>query len=473
MKKYKYLFLKNKQLLLFILVFIFMFMYLCVLDININGLKGGDAFECWKVAAHFFSNNPYHSYVEYRGWLWSGILAVLYQGSIFLNFNEYALFRVFAALEFSYLVTIGLPVIFEHILSKKINLKLRLLFSVVIFYFFNGNFYIPLVDVPPLFFTILSVHLILKNNNIWLLLLSGLMFGCAFLLRANYLVALPVFLWLFFINNSRNYKRAIVVFMCPFLILQYSNNVYLKHNATAIGFTGDYVLKAQLTLGVYQQKYDGYIYVDKMGQDILRREQILNKSAKVYDGGYNWLSISQYIKLYIRYPLEMIGINFRHLFNGIDIMSSTPYARSGGALAKVNGVTAVDIMGDGSYAEYCKALFRILNYILISFSLVTIFINRKIFYNCYSICLSLMIILPAISTIPFRVEPRYLMPLLIFIYACGIFNINSIKNIMINKHEKVKSIILLLSISVSVILCICLHNYIMQFGVPWNIPIVW
>ncbi len=75
------------------------------------------------------------------------------------------------------------------------------------------------------------------------------------------------------------------------------------------------LMKRQLFWGMQNQAYGTYVgieqeipqmyFVDKVGMNILQKEGITN----------SFVSIGQYLKVCLKYPIEMVGIYTRHLIN--------------------------------------------------------------------------------------------------------------------------------------------------------------
>ncbi len=426
----------------FISAFVLMFIFLLSQHVQIDKV-GGDALESWKVGISFFTGAPYHAYVEYRGWLWGAILGALANVALIFRLSPYIGWDVFSAIQFAYIAIIGMPFISGKILNRQLGIGLRLIFALSLFCFFRGHFLYPLVDVSALFFLILSLHVLLQWQSLLSVFFCGIFLGCAVLLRQNYLISLPFIIYMCVVKHRAGYITSLFILFIPILLMQFSNSYYLKKNGKAIGFSGTYVMLAQLTIGLHQQKFESmYIYVDPVGQAILKKEQIANNSTKVYDGGYNWLTLPQYAKLYIKYPFSMVGIYVRHLFNGLDISYDDPYGRS-----------------TPFYPGFSN-FFCGMNYLVIILGILGIAFNYNQLCKGFSLVLMGAIVLPAVTTIPFRVEPRYLMGAMWTLYAIGIFNLSRPFFIYLLKLSSMRKMLLFILIVGFILACFATRTYI-------------
>lgn len=399
----KYIKLNKINTILFLVVFIYVCTYLLMHTGAIwLSVSGGDAGETLKIAQTFFSANPYHSYVEYRGFLWGMLQAILYKFSMLLGFNKFAGYILFTGLELAYLLVVGVPAIMQRVINNTISYRYRLALIVSFFYFsfFYSIIVSLLVDITCVTFLVASLHCLLETQSIRRVFMSGLLISLVLLMRSNYILVVPLMALIMFKSASKKYI-SLLIFFVPMIILLNINNFYVHQNSQAIGFTGNGVLISQLTLGVYQQgMISNGIVIDKDGVNILKIEQSLNSSSKVYDGGYNQLSLKEYCRLYIRYPVFMLEMNIRHFLLGIDI------GRFGSAFLISNVL-----------------LTKLIDYLVSSLFMVLLILNRDKFKNLQSLILSLCFILPSLSTTPFRIETRYFLSMKLFMISFVIMSL--------------------------------------------------
>ena len=393
---------KIKENASFIFAFLLMLIYLMVKTKFGNSFSfdgAVDANENWKIAHAMANNYVYHSYVEYRGYMWTSILSVFHLLAKYANLNPISFLNIFNAAIFAGLTTKALPFLFEITTKEKISTVGKVLFPLVIFYFFRNHFLYPLTDFISFYLTVSSINYLFKyrnSTNIKALLISSVLISCAFLIRGNYkLTALvELFILIYFIQkgNWKTILKSILVFIIPITFFYYSNSLYTKKlnlHATEIG-----VLVAQLNRGLNIQKIDPIMYKNNIGIRLLEKN------------GYNLnhiFTVKEYLIFVLNNPMDFALVYTQNLFNGLDIKDNTVYF--------ANNSNTI-------------SLFSFINYSILFFGFFVILyrINAKIF-NSVEILSFMLILFPTIITVSFGMEPRYLMPLTIFFYIYSIFGL--------------------------------------------------
>ena len=175
---------------------------------------------------------------------------------------------------------------------------------------------------------------------------------------------------------------------------------------------------AQLTSGIQVQRYETFvglkpdyqyatvIYLDQHGRNIFVRsgydpDSYFHPNPETFSLSPKILSLSEYILLTLKHPLDFLMIYFRHLFNGLDVVYNTPYI--------------YDLYENAGY-------IRLLNYSLLF--LTVLYINKHVKVSSvlsYQFLLLLILVLPSILSIPSSIEVRFLLPLHFISYSTTAF----------------------------------------------------
>jgi hypothetical protein len=124
-------------------------------------LPSGDATDIWKCITTFDSTARYPSYVLYKGFASIYPYVWLYRLSVALHVNEFFFIRIYHALLFSYITTIGTPAIVHYFTGHKPQLWQRILLCVTLFWFWywTGALDLLMVDLPSCAAFIGAMHL--------------------------------------------------------------------------------------------------------------------------------------------------------------------------------------------------------------------------------------------------------------------------------------------------------------------------
>mgnify|MGYP004477642443 FL=1 len=238
-------------------------------------------------------------------------------------------------------IVVASALLFPHFVSEKIRKEYDLRYLVVIILFFvwwKDLIYWALSDLWAVYFYLVGALLlekafIISKNNIKKTLFSfgaGALLYLAYNTRTIYLFAgVVVFGILLFQNLKKKkafWKGAVCILIgmaagiffasIPQMIINYQYlGVYSPKVFTSVGYKGGLFLK-QLQWGIEMQHYDTWIgsldifpanamyYRDKTGK------LLLEKFGKIS----NYMD---YVRLWLKYPLDMFGIWFKHLMNGL------------------------------------------------------------------------------------------------------------------------------------------------------------
>jgi len=380
-------------------------MFYCYLHSEI--VFGGDAYEIWELAKHFYEPDRQHSFVEYRGGFIFIFYNVIYYLSRLLHVDDVVVFRLYSSLLFAFLTSYIFPYLFSYMLSMKIGLLKLILFSITLFFFYRGYFLHPQTDVLAITFLLLSINVLIFitkiQKNEWLYYCAaGVLLACSVMTRFNYVLSIPfivIFIVLTLSARQANKFRIIKLsayFVVPCIVLV---------GANSIGTSNSNILKLKLKDGMLRQKiewnagdikYTGNLVIpEKRGIEILRSEGI---DPDPWKG----ISVVKYCSFYAEYPLDMLVISFQHLFNGLDITYNSVYV----------------------YDLHTPRIFlSLVNYCIIFLTLVIVTANISLWRLSKKYVLLLLsgITIPGVSAIPFMVEVRFFMPLTMTFIAISIF----------------------------------------------------
>lgn len=311
-----------------------MLAYLLMLVYGYNNLHlefRGDAYETWAVASSLWNpEQPYRSFVEYRGFPVFLISALIQKFASVAHLTDIFAFRLFGSLLFAGLAAISLPNLIARIGGREPATVLGKFLSVLlVFYFFRGQFLYPSNDAITVFFLALSLNAAFRNDSpSWVgAAISGAWLALAILCRGNYIVAIPFLLLAMFRSNGglafggvASWVR-VAALVVPLFIFHAADDMYDRYRTETAGVaksSNEGVLSGQLTNGLKIQKiewnignqYPGMlIYEEPIGKRILEENGITT----------NFMELPDYFSLAARHPLDFIGIYLRHAFGGVDV----------------------------------------------------------------------------------------------------------------------------------------------------------
>lgn len=403
------------KILPLVLAFMIMFLYGAL---NLKVSFRGDAYETWEVAKSLFDPKfAYRSFVEYRGFMAFFLMSLIYNLSVWLGTNDILTFRFFSSLIFSIMTTVSLPFLFSRVLKTEISVWKKIFFSGVVFYFYRDYFLHPSNDYLAFFFLVLSVNSMLKagsGSRLWILSMA-LLLAAAISCRLNYILALPVMIVWLAADAMKTSRRWVDLFLNVGILILITGLLFVVEglykdyrNRTdgPLAFNLRGLVNVQLTYGLRYQRiewgigeaYQGPLYFwDDQGQAIFDKENIVPEEKL--------LSLRKYAGLFFKYPFDFLVIYFRHFFNGLDMQYPAIYVSN--------------IYGK-------RVLFSFLNYTLLFLSLKVIRSNLKNWLaSAQSISTISMLMIPAASSIPFVIEPRFFLPMTISLFSLAVFGLQS------------------------------------------------
>lgn len=380
-----------------------------------------DSFDYFELAEtfnrHGFSFINYHNVT--RGYIIPFTLYLLQALAEFLRIESLVFFRLCFGVLMTFFISWLVPAYFEALTGQKVNFISRLLFVLLVIYFWQGYFLYPLTDFPALILLVvclLTLLLSTKEAGIKflprsiLLLVAGIALSLSTIACPSYMIVLlPVFLFLLFLlwNNfpDNSIRIVLLVLFVIGLALGWTPQAAINlHNFHVLSpfvlaeDVGENLYESQLSWGIVVQRYETNIepdfktprvvFVDKHGLNIRQNMNI--------DETVEFISMRKYIPLLINSPVDFIILYFRHLFNGMDITYHTPY---------------VEQLNNG------RIIFSLLNYSLQFIFLVAFIAWMPVLLKEKRAIAHIMILfLPAFLSLPGAVEVRFFLPVYLLIY---------------------------------------------------------
>lgn len=379
----------------------------------------GDSYEIWEVAKNFYENNRSRSFVEYRG----GFVFVVYNGlyniSSFLGIDDVAFFRVWSAFVFACMGGI-FPIVVGQIFGRSVGALKILIFNVLMFWFFCGYFLYPQTDIPALFFLLLALFLSLKMvcRPHWLILGGGVVVGAllaaSIMMRSSYVLAAPL-IWIFLGRELRDGGAAWWRVACVVFVSMGVCAAFTGVNASTTSSTRG-LAELQLKGGITMQKiewnagdsnYPGMLMLtDRRGEAILKAEGLTPLVGK--------MTVPAYFSLFVKYPADMLILQGKHLFGGLDITYDSVYVQD---------------------LHAPRILRSLVNYTCFFLALVVIRARLGVEgWRWRTLPLLLAICAQSFVAIPFMGEVRFFMPVILAFMAIAVFNFeNGLAEVRKNK----------------------------------------
>lgn len=329
------------------------------------------------------------------------------------------------AIVFSGMLTILIPRVIKILFEIVTNFWQIIIFSLLVIFFWQGYFYYPLSDFWALFLFIIGVYVLLGHHSTWWgLILVGMSWGGAFLVRPSYAISIiPLFFWVIFyfckylnLNLKQSVSKPFAITLglaavvLPQLIINIIHfGIFSPMPQAQLRYGGNLFLK-QLSWGIETQRYETFVgpksdylpgrvlFIDQHGTNILALSGLGPFPIGASD---SFLSLPDYFLLIVKHPLDFCILYLRHLFNGLDVVYNTPYI----------------------YDLYENTIhIRIINYSLWFLSIL--YVSRSIKTSSilrYQFLLLLIFTLPSILSIPTAIEVRFMLPFYFISYSITAF----------------------------------------------------
>lgn len=321
----------------FLLIFTFLLIGIKIFPLK-NILGGsGDAVETWKVVVSFLSQNPYHSYVMYKGVLSIIPNVIFYQLALFFKIDQFFFVKLFYSICFTYISVIGLPFFFSFIFNKKIE-TFKIYILVIILFLGIGRYFTFInTDILSLTTLILLINCSIKivaRKKISLLyyFYAGIIFSACSTISGQYLPAIFLYvcfvffkIFIFLKNKKIKLRHILIVisFSVGFFTIKYTNDYFNKTRVEPIRNnsewlpTGNEWFKWGITYKMLTSKYGSNLTIpDNRGTSILIKEKADLEKIK---GGSIVYGYNGYIKLIAKYPLDFLMLWTKRLFLGISV----------------------------------------------------------------------------------------------------------------------------------------------------------
>lgn len=381
-----------------------------------------DANGYWKLAGTLYNGGEF-SLLNFDSGLRGYLLPLLYVPVYWLTdlsllFSAPVLIKLLGAALAALLTGVLLPQFWHQTTGRPAPATGRVLLILLSFLLWRDYFNYTLSDFPALTALLGALLLLLPRLQPSRVLLAGLLVAAATNIRPIYLAAVPLVAilvgWLAVRTGptrSRTLAGSLGMYTIGFALLTLPQWLINRENfgsewplVIGIDFNdpgmvenGDLYLQ-QLNMGLTTQKYETSIardfpvpqvsYHDPIGELILRA----NYNHKLD-------SYAEYLAVVREQPFDMVALNLRHLFNGLDVLYSTPY------LFRVYASTAG---------------LALLNYTGLFAGLVVLLRHISRLRLRQWLCM-LPLLTPAVLMIPLPMECRYLMPLHLGILAAACF----------------------------------------------------
>ena len=200
----------------------------------------------------------------------------------------------------------------------------------------------------------------------------------------------------------------LLIMFAPQVMINVKNfKIYSPFVQTQVVY-GESLFVKQLSWGIEIQKFEGNIgniypvapiyFLDRHGENILLLHGYKSEARTVAGqiGPDQPLSLKKYIQLVFNAPLDFLLIYMRHLFNGLDIVTPTPYI----------------------YNVFQNAiLLRFLNYTVLFSSVVYLWRQGFSNNNGFNVFLIFILALPSLMAIPGAMEVRFMLPAFFMVYG--------------------------------------------------------
>lgn len=365
-------------------------------------------------AAGYWSSAKSFSLDKYtfalRGYAFPFVCLILRRFSQWFGTDEFVTFWAVSAVSMAVLGTVIVPGLVQSMLPRlKFGWWPVFVFNGLLFLFFGGHANSPLTDIPALGLLLVALWCMISGLR-WSLV-GGLALALAISFRPIYFLAVPgaALLIGFRLARSFNARRVRSGFVWSLLLVMglgigLAPQVYINHHnfarwsllpPTDVEYKKNLYL-FQLETGIVLQRYEtnigttyptaGIRFDDRTGKAIV----IAEKNAPLN-------SIGDWLKLWTKYPVSLVAVYSRHLFNGLDVAYPDAYIKD----------------------PYQRSFFRS----FVNYGLLYLFFSRlgsllpllkKNWVFLSALC---SLLLPVAATIPTAIEPRFFLPIYVIMYA--------------------------------------------------------
>lgn len=301
----------------------------------------GDAESYWARSMEFvaegqFSFSNYSSLL--RGYVFPFLLFIQRGFGLLPAGIDMYLWAVTFAMMIDVIVVYQLPWFSRNLFGKEMTKTKILWLMILLCIFWQGNLLYPLSDFYAVFFLNFSVILLYRLNRLrlgdsWVksgltAFIMGICIYITYSIRAMYVFFAFAIFFVFFLKNiKKNVKKTVLISAITLAGCLFVSVPQIMINITAADTwsplvlgerEGEKINDKQLFWGLYYSRYETYvgdyeiypyagvIFEDEAGKAIIEKENLED------------LTPFQAIKLYLKYPFDVIGIYGRHVLNAMD-----------------------------------------------------------------------------------------------------------------------------------------------------------
>ncbi len=389
-----------------------------------------------------------------RGYFFPALLAPLhYLTSV--SGNPLLTYRLGMSLFYGLLLTTLLPAAFRQAFGGKLSLQRRLVPVVLMAALFPGMLLYPLSDLPALLLALAALMCVLRGLEVttlrWvfigLLFAAGALIGAAYNTRTIYLfAAIPLgLLAVVTVGGARArvpFPRwlGLAAFVAGVVVISLPQAAINKHlrgvNSLAVqsDINNKGLFASQLAWGMTLQRYETTLYAEALSSQALYFDPAGAKLFKETMGGGDLFSLSYYLEVLARRPLDFLALYTRHVVNGLDVRDGLVYTHK------------------PSSRRNRTALF---NFLVLALAVwVTLSIRARApptgggfraVPGSWAVSLALLV-LPVAAIVPGAIETRFFLPLHTLAYCVIAFHFDAQ---LLRRHFTLHGRILLLALVVA------------------------
>jgi len=364
-----------------------------------------------------------------RGYFLPLILQVPIQLSNLTGLDELTCYRFLSAIMASVCFAVLFPFCFEQLFGFRARPWTKLIFALLVTFFWYGNYAYPLSDFPALTFFLSGLTLCLvavrSDRGLWakggLIIAAGVCLAAATSIRISYLI--PFFISLVFLllrltfsKNTMIAKSVLPLLLIAGCVIVFvpqalSNKIHYQENTPfQINRLADNtsLTKAQLYYGFVVQRIDfgniespdqsvpALVFRDYQGLEIAEKymEKYGISASNVSTAPLARIAVD----IVVHQPLDIAAIYIRHVFNGLDVVYPYGYVPD--------------------FHSKDQIIYRFVNYTLwfLAISLlwrrgINLRQDRHAIIGCF------IVMLPALVAIPSQMEIRFFLPIHMLLYA--------------------------------------------------------
>ena len=390
-----------------------------------------------------------------RGYFFPALLAPLHYLT-YVSGNPLLTYRMGMSVLYGVLLTTLLPAAFTQAFGGKLSLPRRLVPVVLMATLFPGMLLYPLSDLPALLLALAALMCALRGLEVTasrrrfiaILFAAGALMGAAYNTRTIYVfAAIPLGLLVAVTVRGAWAKApfprwlglaAIVAGVVVICLPQAAINKQLRGvNSLAVqsDINNKGLFASQLAWGMTVQRYETTLYAEALSSQALYFDPAGAKLFRETMDGGDLFSLSYYLDVVARHPLDFLALYTRHVVNGLDVRDGLVYTHQ------------------PSPQRNRMALF---NFLVLALAVwVTLSIRSRAVHaggrgframpDSWPISLALLI-LPVAAIVPGAIETRFFLPVHTLAYCVIAFHFEAQ---LLRRHFALHGRILLLALALA------------------------